>query len=152
MTGVEKFVSSQPQYSLLWRKPEREIIPLCRAHGISQIVFSPLAQGLLTDRYLKDIPADSRAAKSHGYLQEAEVTEARRRQIRALNEIAKGRGQSLAQLAITWVLRHPVVTSALIGASRVQQLDANLDALNAPPLAKDELDVIEGVLSPSPAT
>jgi len=139
-------VLHQPKYSMFVRDPERGLLKVLEEQGIGCIVFSPLAQGLLTDRYLKDIPADSRAAKPHGYLQQEEVTEQRRAQIRALHEIAKGRGQSLAQLAITWVLRHPVVTSALIGASRVQQLDDNLDALNAPPLTRDEMEAIEKVL------
>ena len=139
-------VLHQPKYSMFVRDPERGLLKVLEKEGVGCIVFSPLAQGLLTDRYLKDVPADSRAAKPHGYLKEEEVTEARRAQIVRLNEVARGRGQSLAQLAITWVLRHPVVTSALIGASRVAQLDANLDALNAAPLAKDELEAIEDVL------
>jgi L-glyceraldehyde 3-phosphate reductase len=139
-------VLHQPKYSMFVRDPERGLLEVLEEEGVGCIVFSPLAQGLLTSRYLKDVPADSRAAKPHGYLKEEEVTEARRAQIRALNEIAKGRGQSLAQLAIAWVLRHPVVTSALIGASRVQQLDDNLDALNAAPLAREELEAIEKVL------
>src|SRR5918998_5217971 len=127
-------VLHQPKYSMLVREPERGLLKVLEKEGVGCIVFSPLAQGLLTDRYLKDVPADSRAAKPHGFLKEEEVTEARRAQLLRLNEIARGRGQSLAQLAVTWVLRHPVVTSALVGASRVAQLDANLDALNAPPL------------------
>ncbi|MFL5578814.1 MAG: aldo/keto reductase [Gemmatimonadaceae bacterium] len=139
-------VLHQPKYSMFVRDPERGLLEVLEEEGVGCIVFSPLAQGLLTSRYLKDVPADSRAAKPHGYLKEEEVTEARRAQIRALNEIARGRGQSLAQLAITWVLRHPVVTSALIGASRVQQLDDNLDALHAAPLAREELEAIEKVL------
>jgi L-glyceraldehyde 3-phosphate reductase len=140
-------VLHQPKYSMFVRDPERGLLKVLEKEGVGCIVFSPLAQGLLTDRYLKDVPADSRAAKPHGFLKEEEVTEARRAQLLRLNEIARGRGQSLAQLAVTWVLRHPVVTSALIGASRVAQLDANLDALNAPPLARDELEAIEGVLN-----
>ncbi len=140
-------VLHQPKYSMFVRDPERGLLKVLEKEGVGCIVFSPLAQGLLTDRYLRDVPADSRAAKPHGYLKEEEVTAARRAQIVRLNEIARGRGQSLAQLAITWVLRHPAVTSALIGASRVKQLDDNLDALHAAPLAREELEAIEGVLA-----
>ena len=139
-------VLHQPKYSMFVRDPERGLLEVLEETGVGCIVFSPLAQGLLTDRYLKEVPADSRAAKPHGFLKEEEVTEGRRAQIRALHEIARGRGQSLAQLAIAWVLRHPVVTSALVGASRVQQLDANLDAIDGPPLAREELEAIEKVL------
>jgi len=100
----------------------------------------------LTNRYLRDIPPDSRAGKPHGFLRPNEITPERRAQIVALNELAANRGQSLAQLAITWVLRHPAVTSALIGASRVAQLDDNLDAITAPALSKDELKRIDEIL------
>ena len=136
----------QPRYSMFDRWIEKDLIDVLGKRGIGCIVFSPLAQGLLTNRYLRDIPPDSRAGKPHGFLRPNEITQARRAQIVALNEIAALRGQSLAQLAITWVLRHPVVTSALIGASRVSQLDDNLDAITAPPLSKDELKRIDEVL------
>jgi L-glyceraldehyde 3-phosphate reductase len=140
------FVLHQPKYSMLERTPERGLLQVLEEEGIGCIVFSPLAQGLLTDRYLDEIPADSRAAKPHGFLREEQVTEARRAQLRALNAVARARGQSLAQLALAWVLRHPVVTSALIGASRVQQLEDNVAALDNLALADDELREIERVL------
>ena len=140
------FVLHQPKYSMLERTPENGLLQVLEEEGIGCIVFSPLAQGLLTGRYLDEIPPDSRAAKPHGFLREEAVTDARRAQLRALNAIAKGRGQSLAQLALAWVLRHRAVTSALIGASRVRQLEDNVAALDNLALADDELREIERVL------
>jgi L-glyceraldehyde 3-phosphate reductase len=141
------FVLHQPKYSMFERKPEEGLFEVLEDEGIGCIVFSPLAQGLLTDRYLGGIPDDSRAARPTGFLQRDAVTDARLAQIRRLNEIAAARGQSLAQLALAWVLRRPAVTSALIGASRVAQLDANLAALDRLALADDELREIETVLA-----
>jgi L-glyceraldehyde 3-phosphate reductase len=141
----------QPRYSMFDRWVEKGLLDVLAKRGIGCIVFSPLAQGLLTNRYLREIPPDSRAAKPHGFLKANEITPGRRSQIVALNEIAAARGQSLAQLAITWVLRDPTVTSALIGASRVSQLEDNLDAIKAAPLSKDELKKIDEVLSRSEA-
>lgn len=141
------FVLHQPKYSMLERTPEQGLLQALEEEGIGCIVFSPLAQGLLTDRYLRDIPADSRAAKPHGFLREDAVTDERRAQLAALNGIARGRGQSLAQLAIAWVLRHPAVTSALIGASRVQQLEDNVAALENLAISDDELREIDRVLN-----
>jgi L-glyceraldehyde 3-phosphate reductase len=141
------FVLHQPKYSMLERTPEHGLLPMLLDEGIGCIVYSPLAQGLLTDRYLRDIPEDSRAAKPHGFLREEAVTEARRAQLLALNGIAQARGQSLAQLAIAWVLRHPAVTSALIGASRVRQLEDNVAALDNLSLSDDELREIDRVLA-----
>jgi L-glyceraldehyde 3-phosphate reductase len=115
--------------------------------GIGCIAFSPLAQGLLTDRYLGGIPKGSRASTPHGFLRPEHVTPDRVERARKLNEIAKARGQSLAQMALLWVLRLPVVTSALIGASSVAQLDQNLDALAGPPLSAEELARLEAVLA-----
>ena len=115
--------------------------------GIGCIVFSPLAQGLLTDRYLKGIPADSRVGKGHGYLHREDVTEDKVAKARHLNEVAQARGQSLAQMAIAWMLRKPEVTSALIGASRVQQIDDCVAALEKLEFSKVELDKIEGILA-----
>ncbi|HEU4454593.1 MAG TPA: aldo/keto reductase, partial [Longimicrobium sp.] len=108
---------------------------------------SPLAQGLLTDRYLRDIPPDSRAAKPHGALAAEAVTPEMRRRLARLNDVAAARGQSLAQLALAWVLRHPTVTSALVGASSVAQLDDSLAVLDRLPLANDELRAIEDALA-----
>ena len=136
----------QPRYSMFDRWIEKGLLDVLEKRGIGCIAFSPLAQGLLTNRYLRDIPPDSRAGKPHGYLRPNEITPERRAQIVALDEIASERGQSLAQLAITWVLRDERMTSAIIGASRVSQLEENLAALSAAPLTKDELRRIDAVL------
>ncbi len=136
----------QPRYSMFDRWIEKGLLDVLEKRGIGCIAFSPLAQGLLTNRYLRDIPPDSRAGKPHGYLRPNEITPERRAQIAALDETASERGQSLAQLAITWVLRDERMTSAIIGASRVSQLEENLAALSAAPLTKDELRRIDAVL------
>jgi aryl-alcohol dehydrogenase-like predicted oxidoreductase len=134
LTGVAKFVSSQPQYSLLWREPEKEVIPLCAANGISQIVWSPLAQGVLTGKYRPGgaPPADSRAtSESMGgwmdRLLKDEVLEA----VQKLKPLAEQAGLSLAQFALAWVLREPNVASAIVGASRPEQLRENAAAADA---------------------
>ena len=131
LTGVEKFVSSQPQYSLLYRRPEAKVIPLSAANGISQIVWSPLAQGVLSGKYLPGSkpPADSRASSESmsGAIQrwmEEPVLEA----VQKLKPIAEQAGCSLAQFALAWVLREPNVASAIVGASRPSQLDDNAAA------------------------
>ena len=136
----------QPRYSMFDRWIEKGLLDVLEKRGIGCIAFSPLAQGLLTNRYLRDIPADSRAGKPHGYLRPNEITPERRTKIAALDGIAAARGQSLAQLAITWVLRDERMTSAIIGASRVSQLEENLAALSAAPLTKDELRRIDALL------
>src|SRR5918995_1022290 len=122
-------VIHQPSYSMLNRWIEPELLDALEAEGIGCIAFSPLAQGMLTDRYLEDIPADSRAAREGTALSAERLTDEALAKARALNELAVGRGQSLAQMAIAWVLRDPRVTSALIGASSVAQLEANVAAL-----------------------
>ena len=132
----------QPRYNMFDRHIEHGLFPVLDELGIGSIVFSPLAQGLLTDRYLEGMPADSRAANSP-FLSEANLTDEYLDRARALNEIAAARGQSLAQLALTWVLRHPQVTSALIGASSVSQLEDSFAAASAPELTDDELAAIE---------
>ncbi len=132
----------QPRYNMFDRHIERGLFPVLDELGIGSIVFSPLAQGLLTDRYLKGMPPDSRAANSP-FLSEANLTDDYLDRARALNEIAASRGQSLAQLALTWVLRQPQVTSALIGASSVAQLEDSFAAASAAPLTDDELARIE---------
>jgi L-glyceraldehyde 3-phosphate reductase len=140
------FVVHQPKYSMFDRWVEDGLLETLREEGLGCIVFSPLAQGLLTNKYLRDIPADSRAAKAHGFLERDEVTDERRRQIARLNEIAAARGQTLAQLAVAWVLRHETVTSALVGASRVAQVEDNVAALDRLVLAEEELRTIDRVL------
>ncbi len=133
----------QPRYSMFDRHIEEGLFPVLDAQGIGSIVFSPLAQGMLTDRYLGgEIPSDSRAATSV-FLSEDKIDETYLARARGLNAIAQDRGQTLAQLALAWVLRQPQVTSALIGASSTHQLDQNLGALDAAPLTDDELTAID---------
>ncbi len=136
----------QMKYSMFVREPESGLFGALESGGIGGIAFSPLAQGLLTDRYRTGIPADSRAAKPHGFLQESEITPERLNRIRSLNAVAQRRGQTLAQMAIAWVLRQPVVTSALVGASRVEQLESNLRATEHPAFGESELAEIDGIL------
>jgi len=131
----------QPSYSMFNRWIEDGLLDELEAQGMGCIVFTALAQGLLTDRYLGGIPADSRAARDNSTI--AGVEEDVLRRVHALNEIAEQRGQKLAQLALQWALRDPRVTSAVIGASSVEQLDTNLDALSGPPLTEDELSAID---------
>ena len=132
----------QPRYNLFDRTPEKGLFDAISDLGIGCIVFSPLAQGLATNRYLDGIPADSRVAEGR-WMNEQNLSEAYLERARALNDIAKGRGQSLAQLALSWVLRQPQVTSALIGASSVRQLEDNLAAANATELTPSEIEAIE---------
>ena len=132
----------QPRYNLFDRKPEAGLYQVLEEKGVGAIPFSPLAQGLLTDRYLKGIPSDSRAAEGR-WMTENTIDPQYLELAKSLNEIAAARGQSLAQLALTWVLRHPQVTSALIGASSVAQLENNFAALDSPPLTAEELALIE---------
>jgi L-glyceraldehyde 3-phosphate reductase len=140
------FIIHQPRYSMLDRRPENGLLEVLAEEGLGCIVFSPLEQGLLTNKYLRGIPPGSRASKQHGFLKPEEITDERRAQVTRLNEIAVSRGQSLAQLAIAWVLRHETVTSALIGASRVSQVDDGVAALDNLALSADELRAIDDAL------
>lgn len=135
----------QPSYSMFDRSIEDGLLGTVEAEGIGCIVFSPLAQGLLTDKYLKGIPAGSRASKSV-FLTPKQITRAKLAKIERLNAIAKKRGQTLAQLALSWVLRHPAVTSALIGASRVSQIEDAVGALARLALSDKELAAIAAVI------
>jgi L-glyceraldehyde 3-phosphate reductase len=132
----------QPRYNMFDRTFENGLLDALTQTGIGSIAFSPLAQGLLTNRYLDGIPANSRAAEGR-WISEDNIDDAYLQRARALNAIAEARGQSLAQLALLWVLRHPQVTSALIGASSVRQLDNSLDALSGAALNADEIAAIE---------
>jgi L-glyceraldehyde 3-phosphate reductase len=132
----------QPSYSMLNRWIEPDLIDVLKDEGIGCIVFSPLAQGLLTDRYLKGVPEGSRASHP-GSMRPEMLTEANLAKIRALDKIAKARGQTLAQMAIAWVLRDPVVTSALVGASSVDQLEQNIAALDKLDFSAAELEEID---------
>ena len=137
----------QFKYSMFVRTPEEGLFAELRREGIGGIAFSPMAQGLLSDRYLHGIPADARAGKPHGFLKAAEVDERRVVQARELQAIARERGQSLAQMALAWVLRDPAVTSALIGASKLEQLDQNLDALKSIDFSAEELARIDKIIA-----
>ena len=133
----------QPRYNMFDRHIEHGLFPVLDKLGMGSIVFSPLAQGLLTDRYLDgNVPADSRAAEGR-WMSSSNITEDYLARAKSLNHIANERGESLAQLALTWVLRHPQVTSALIGASSVAQLENNIGTLAKPPLTAEEIDAIE---------
>src|SRR3954452_21546462 len=133
----------QPSYSMLNRWIEQGLLDELEQQGMGCIVFSPLAQGLLTDRFLDGVPRDSRAAREGSSLDADHLEESRLRHVRALHEIAQARGQRLAQLALQWAVRDPRVTSAVIGASSVEQLDTNLDALAFPELTAAELKAID---------
>jgi L-glyceraldehyde 3-phosphate reductase len=139
--GMRLFIH-QPSYSLLNRWIERELLDALEQHGVGTIVFSPLGQGLLTDRYLHGVPADSRVRRGEAF-DEHLLSEQTLTRVRALNDIAARRGQSLAQLAIAWVLRDARVSSALIGASSVQQLEQNVAALEKLQFAPAELAEID---------
>jgi L-glyceraldehyde 3-phosphate reductase len=137
----------QPSYNMFNRWIEGDVLAALRENGIGCIAFSPLAQGMLTDKYLAGIPDDSRAAKPHGFLKREAITEQRLSQVRRLDALAQSRGQTLAQMALAWVLRHPEMTSALIGASRVSQIEDAVGALNHLAFADDELKNIETILA-----
>jgi L-glyceraldehyde 3-phosphate reductase len=135
-------VIHQPSYSLLNRWVENGLLDVLTEEGIGCIAFSPLAQGLLTTKYLQGVPESSRAALE-GSFRKSMLTEQNIANVRALNDIAQKRGQTLAQMAISWVLRKPAVTSALIGASRWSQIEDCLGALNAAPFSDEELRAID---------
>ncbi len=137
----------QPRYSLFDRWIEQGLLEVLAEEGIGCIVFSPLAQGLLTDKYLDGLPADSRAAKAHGFLQPGEITPEKLDKVRRLNGIAQQRRQTLAQMALVWVLRHAGVTSAIIGASRVRQVEDGVAALRAAVFQPEELQAIDAILA-----
>lgn len=137
----------QPKYSMFDRKIETGLLDVLSKEGIGCIAFCPLAQGLLTDRYLKGIPTDSRAGKPDTFLKKNDVTDTVLAKVRALAQVARSRGQSVAQLALAWVLRDPRMTSALIGASRVEQIDQNVAALANLKFSSDELAQIDSILA-----
>ncbi len=137
----------QPRYSMFDRWIEDGLLLALREEGIGSIVFSPLAQGLLTDRYLNGIPDDSRAAKPHGFLRPEQITDDKIIKVRRLQEVAGARGQKLSQMAVAWVLRHSEVTSALIGASRLGHIDDAVGALGNLSFSPEELHTIEQILA-----
>jgi len=140
-------VIHQPSYSMFNRWIEDGLTDVLTEEGVGCIVFSPLHQGLLTNKYLNGVPDDSRVAKAHGFLKKDALTEKALSQVRQLNAIAQERGQTLAQMAIAWVLRQPVVTSALIGASRVSQIEDIVAVQQNLDFSDDELQRIEQVLA-----
>ena len=137
----------QPSYNMFDRWIEERLLDMLQEEGIGCIVFCPLAQGLLTNRYLEGIPQDSRAAKPHGFLKPQHITAEKLTKVRRLNEMAQARGQTLAQMALAWSLRHPTITSVLVGASRVEQIKDNVAALNTLQFTDEELEVIDKILA-----
>ena len=140
------FLIHQPRYNMLDRWVENGLLKTLEKEGIGSIVFSPLEQGVLTSKYLKGIPADSRAAIEGGYLDKSLITPALVKKVQELNDLAITRNQSLAQMAIAWLLKDERVTSVLIGASRVSQLEDNLASLDNLHFSKEELEQIESIL------
>jgi L-glyceraldehyde 3-phosphate reductase len=136
----------QPTYSLLVRDPEQGVLDVLGKEGVGCIVFSPLAQGLLSNRYLQGIPTDSRAARDF-FLKRKDIDERKVAMLRELNTVAQQRGQSLAEMAVAWVLRDPRVTSALVGTSKVEQVDDNVAALKNLAFSAEELRKIDGILA-----
>ncbi len=137
----------QPKYSMFERRIESGLLDVLGEEGVGCIAFCPLAQGMLTDRYLRGIPSGSRASKPHGFLKAKDLDENRLNQVRALEKLARERGQTLAQMALAWVLRDDRVTSALIGASRVEQIEQNVLALGNLKFSSDELQKLDEALS-----
>ncbi len=137
----------QPRYSMLDRWVEEELLHTLDILGIGCIAFSPLAQGILSDRYLQGIPGDSRAGKPTGFLAPEKITPEVLEKVKQLNQVAARRGQSLARMAIAWLLKDPRVTSVLIGASSVEQLEDNLQALNNLQFAAEELQEIDAIIN-----
>ncbi len=137
----------QPSYSMFNRWIEDGLLDVLEEEGVGCIAFSPLAQGLLSDKYLSGIPADSRAGKPHGFLRPEQITEDKLAKVRKLREVARARGQKLAQVALAWVLRHPGMTSVLVGASRVQHVEENVAALENLGFSAEELQDIEEILA-----
>lgn len=137
----------QPRYNMLSREIEKGLLPVLEEKGIGCISFSPLAQGQLTNKYLGGIPENSRAAKEHGALKVEHITEGRIEAIGQLNELAKKRGQSMAQMSLAWNLRHPQMTSVLIGASRASQIEDAVGTLANLDFSQEELDTIDSILA-----
>ncbi len=148
--GWVKPIIHQPSYSLLNRNIEDDVLPVCKSRGLGTIAFCPLAQGLLTNKYLETIPEDSRAVHPDGFLKKESVTPQIVERLKRLNDVARSRGQTMAQLALAWVLRPQAagrVCSALIGASRPEQIAENIRALEANEFSEEELALIESILA-----
>ncbi len=136
----------QDRYNMLVRNPEKEMFKLVHEEGSGFIAFSPLAQGLLTNKYLNGIPQDSRAAKASGFLQQDQITDDTLAKSKLLNSLAQNRRQTLAEMALAWVLHNPYVTSIILGTSSVNQLKDNIAALNNPDFSAEELQLIDNIL------
>lgn len=136
----------QPKYSLFERQPEAGLLDMLQREGVGCIAFSPLAGGVLTDRYLHGVPEDSRAASGSRFLNSEQLTQEKMAKVQQLNAIAQRRGQKLAQMALAWVLRHPAMTSVLIGASKTSQIDDAVQMLQQSRLGDDELQEIDALL------
>lgn len=139
----------QPSYSMFNRWIEDGLLKVLEDEGVGCIPFSPLAQGLLTDKYLSGIPDGSRASKPHGFLKPTNITEDKLIKVKQLNDMAQVRNQTLAQMALAWVLRHTAITSVLIGASRVEQIDDAIGVLQNLSFSSAELQTIETILKGS---
>ncbi len=145
--GYYKPIIHQPSYNMLDRWVEKDLLPVTERFGLGVICFCPLAQGVLTDKYLKGIPEDSRAKSTGGFLRPTQITDEKLAKVRKLNDLAQQRGQSLAQMALAWTLRNSAVTTALIGASRPQQIIENVKAMEKASFSDDELKAIELILA-----
>jgi L-glyceraldehyde 3-phosphate reductase len=146
--GLVKPILHQPSYSMLNRRPEPDLFPITQRFGLGVIVFSPLRQGLLSGKYLHGVPEDSRAAGGR-FLRREDITPQLLTKLRQLNEVAADRGQTLAQMALAWTLRPGAATSALIGASRPEQIEENVRAVESAPFSEDELSRIDAILASS---
>ena len=144
------FIVHQPRYNMFNRQIEQDLLPVLRKTGKGAAVFSPLSQGLLTDKYLNGIPKTSRAAKSNSPFLHTNQVDATIKTVQRLNEVAKGRHQTLAEMSLAWDLRHPEVASVIIGASRPEQLVDNVKALNNLTFSQAELNQIDSILSQQP--
>mgnify|MGYP006289630817 FL=1 len=141
------FIINQVSYSMFDRWTEDALIDTLGAEGLGGIIFSPLAQGLLTDKYIDEIPEDSRAASSSQFLNETDITDEKLTKIKELHQLAQSRGQSLAQMALAWVLRHDSIASVLVGASKVSQIEENIQTVDRLDFSTDELNKIDEILS-----
>lgn len=140
------FIIHQPRYSMFDRWVEDGLLDVLEEKGLGAICFSPLEQGLLTDKYLNGIPVGSRASKKHGFLQKKDITEEKINKVKKLNQIAKKRGQSLSQMALAWIMKDNRITSVLVGVSSKKQLQENIDYLKNPDFSDEELNQIEEIL------